>query len=470
MPQKEVQQVKKQHPVPQNIMSVEFKLVGDMTVRQFFYVAAGGILALVFFKSGLPFLARWSLTILFGLMGAAMAFVPLEERGLDVWMMSFLKVLGKSTQMVWHKDPNPPVYFLSDYARSITADALAVAPAKSRARLYEYIKGIKQFDINDPYEVKRRNFLEKLNFEITMPRGLTVSEGAVTKIIGVLDEEVAFPRGSDKFPYIGEISSIVKIQNIRHDRPLKNISFEKEIILPRPDTKEPKQEKILVKESRDINFAAEAEELKKKAESLSKTVNEIRINIEKETAKKSVKPKGVVNLGKLKEVLKKPEEVPKAIANGSEILESGVITMEKKVREPVEKPVSEAPKKEPPKQVAPVEQPKIQNLDIQPPRETKDPEIPNSANIVIENNILKGGVMDSGGHLVEGALILVKDAKGDPERALKTNSLGEFFTATALDNGLYTIETKSENLVFDVINFKAEGKPIGFLTIKAKLP
>ncbi|PIS12639.1 hypothetical protein COT69_02950, partial [candidate division WWE3 bacterium CG09_land_8_20_14_0_10_39_24] len=43
MPMNEEQTAHRQHPVPQNIMSVEFKLVGDLTVRQFMYLIIGGI-------------------------------------------------------------------------------------------------------------------------------------------------------------------------------------------------------------------------------------------------------------------------------------------------------------------------------------------------------------------------------------------------------------------------------------------
>ena len=68
-----------QHPVPQQISSYEFRLVGDMTLKQFGQLAAGGILALFFYVSPLPGYFKWPLMIFSFFGGAAMAFLPFEE-------------------------------------------------------------------------------------------------------------------------------------------------------------------------------------------------------------------------------------------------------------------------------------------------------------------------------------------------------------------------------------------------------
>ena len=43
-----------QHPVPQHISNYEFKLVGDMTLKQFFQLAGGILVALIFYATPLP--------------------------------------------------------------------------------------------------------------------------------------------------------------------------------------------------------------------------------------------------------------------------------------------------------------------------------------------------------------------------------------------------------------------------------
>ena len=106
----------RQHPVPQNIMSVEFKLVGDLTVRQFVYLVVGGITVYLSFISKLPFLWKWSIIFFGGFGGLGLAFVPFGDRGLDQWIKNFIKSVSSPTQKVWKKTPMLPQYFLSDYA------------------------------------------------------------------------------------------------------------------------------------------------------------------------------------------------------------------------------------------------------------------------------------------------------------------------------------------------------------------
>ena len=53
------------HPIPQNVTSFEFKLVGDMTLRQFLYLAAGAGVAYVtflLFAASAPLLA-WPIIV-----------------------------------------------------------------------------------------------------------------------------------------------------------------------------------------------------------------------------------------------------------------------------------------------------------------------------------------------------------------------------------------------------------------------
>ena len=92
-----------QHPVPQNVTTFQFRLIGDMTIKQFGYLAGGAILAFVSYKLPLPFFFTWPMTVLFGLLGFGFAFVPIEERPMDVWVLSFLKNVYSPTQFIWHR-------------------------------------------------------------------------------------------------------------------------------------------------------------------------------------------------------------------------------------------------------------------------------------------------------------------------------------------------------------------------------
>lgn len=86
-----------QHQVPQHIASYEFHLIGDMTLKQFFQVATGGLIALAIYASPLPGIIKWPAILFFGILGIALAFLPLEERPLSTWILLFLKGIYSPT-------------------------------------------------------------------------------------------------------------------------------------------------------------------------------------------------------------------------------------------------------------------------------------------------------------------------------------------------------------------------------------
>src|SRR3989344_305052 len=98
-----------QHPVPQNISSFQFKLIGDITLKQFAYVAGGVILAYIFTKfTFFPWLLRMPLAVITALLGFVLAFVPIEERPMDRWLAAFFKSIYLPTQYVWRKSNSVP--------------------------------------------------------------------------------------------------------------------------------------------------------------------------------------------------------------------------------------------------------------------------------------------------------------------------------------------------------------------------
>jgi len=97
-----------QHPVPQHIASYEFRLIGDMTLKQFAQLAAGGILAIAAYALPLPSLIKWTLVIFIAFLGFAFAFLPINERPLSTWLMAFFKALFSPTEFIWKKKYKKP--------------------------------------------------------------------------------------------------------------------------------------------------------------------------------------------------------------------------------------------------------------------------------------------------------------------------------------------------------------------------
>lgn len=107
-----------QHPIPRNITGFQFKLIGDMTIKQFSYLAGGVVLGYLLFRIlPLPGVLRLAAWLLFGGSGAALAFLPLGGRPLDVWIKAYVKSVSSPTQFVWKKQ-NPPPNILTAPIRS----------------------------------------------------------------------------------------------------------------------------------------------------------------------------------------------------------------------------------------------------------------------------------------------------------------------------------------------------------------
>ncbi|OGD87495.1 hypothetical protein A2870_04060 [Candidatus Curtissbacteria bacterium RIFCSPHIGHO2_01_FULL_41_11] len=83
-------------------------------------------------------------------------------------------------------------------------------------------------------------------------------------------------------------------------------------------------------------------------------------------------------------------------------------------------------------------------------------------------NVISGIVTDQEGNPVESAILIIKDSTGIPVRALKTNKLGQFLSATPLNDGPYSIEVESDEKNFDAMSLMLAGKIIDPLQIKSK--
>lgn len=129
------------HPVPQNVTSFEFHLVGDMTIKQFIYLAVGLAIAYILFIAiGTKFpIIAWPLILFFGLTGVAFAFVPISERPLDHWVGAFMTAIMRPTQLKWasgdKRIQTPPVNRLGLYLASLNQPATpqAVTPKVAMA-------------------------------------------------------------------------------------------------------------------------------------------------------------------------------------------------------------------------------------------------------------------------------------------------------------------------------------------------
>jgi len=147
----------KQHPIPQDITGYKFHLIGSMTLKQFGELAAGAMIAFIVYKSNLIGIVKWPIFIFIIILAIMIAFVPIEERPLDFWIITYFKNLWKPTKFFWKKTPKIPDFFnykAGENQKYDVAPDVNYSPAR-KERIQEYLKsipnineGLDEWDLN----------------------------------------------------------------------------------------------------------------------------------------------------------------------------------------------------------------------------------------------------------------------------------------------------------------------------------
>jgi hypothetical protein len=98
----------KTHAIPQNIMSVEFKLIGDLSLKQFVFIAIPLVLGFLMYIVHVNNYITLVFTAFLLLIAFFIDFVPIDDRPLDDLIINFLVAIKNPTQRVWRKNPEFP--------------------------------------------------------------------------------------------------------------------------------------------------------------------------------------------------------------------------------------------------------------------------------------------------------------------------------------------------------------------------
>src|SRR5581483_4803400 len=109
---------------------------GDMTLKQFLEIAAGVVMGVIFYATGLPTIIKWPLIAISVLIGAALAFIPLEERPLEQWFLAFVRNVYSPTLFHWEKQGNVK-YFMDETQATPTTAALSGVTTTDAVKLEE---------------------------------------------------------------------------------------------------------------------------------------------------------------------------------------------------------------------------------------------------------------------------------------------------------------------------------------------
>lgn len=164
-----------EHPVPQNVTSFEFKLIGDMTLRQFGYVGSGVGLALLLFFLPIDivlfkYLVKYPIIILAPLTGFALAFMPVEGRPLDKYLTSFFKAVFGNTLYIWKKEGSElpilhdlPHATITDYGQHPVNPIMPQTIGKPQMSSRHLKRPVKPLDVQELSAISRVSGLPQNN-------------------------------------------------------------------------------------------------------------------------------------------------------------------------------------------------------------------------------------------------------------------------------------------------------------------
>jgi len=331
-----------------------------MTLKQFLELIGGLIAGWLIYSLHIPGFIKWPLAFLAGFGGIALAFLPIEERPLDVWIVNFFKSVYSPTQYLWKKHSQIPKIFISKHHSSYQVGLEKKPIIKDKSRLEEYLQTLPSMATTDLLEKKE----------------------------------------SDR---LNTISSLLESHQLASTFPSTDLSATSPVSPLIPDNNKLKSRRLEPKTSISIPHP--------KPVKIQKTDSASTKTIEKES-KSMVKPAPPL---------------------------SPPILVESTISETLNPAVA------------------AQFSTTLPIPQT--PEYPNQIVGMVVNNFEK---------IVTNALIEIIDKNQETVRALKTNKLGQFFSASPLKKGQYQLRVEHPDYQFDIIKFKAEDKVILPFKIKAK--
>lgn len=91
------------HPIPQDVTGFQFKLIGNLTVKQFAYLATGVVLAGILWQLPINVLIKFPFCAFSVILGLGLAYFPISGRPMDLMIGNYIKALFRPTQFIYEK-------------------------------------------------------------------------------------------------------------------------------------------------------------------------------------------------------------------------------------------------------------------------------------------------------------------------------------------------------------------------------
>lgn len=428
-----------QHPVPQNVTTFQFRLIGDMTIKQFGYLAGGIILAYISYRLPLPFFFTWPLVIVFGLGGFGFAFVPVEERPMDIWVLSFLKSIYSPTQYIWQKEASePPV-------TPVSTDGVAngdTTPSQSPRTASDVLLGL--FAIHPAGRPQRSS--PAAQPEVPVPQ---VSQ----HIISAQPKTNPWSWFTQMFSFSPPVPKQASGTGITPAFTTPSVTGRHIDLSPPPSVAAPTRtaanQTIAQVQQREEALEQKLTVLKKDLE--NKTMTETRVlELQKQLTEVLAQKE---KMGEELDILRRQASVPRVVSPPSSVPRAQSTSFSHIAMPQTQKSTNPTVSGQTVKIITPESAVKV-GL----PRLTTFP------------NVVTGIIKDGENNLLPGVLVTVKDKDGVPLRALKTNRLGQFAASTPLANGVYFVEIEDPRgrFTFDRVQITFNGSIVPAIEIIAK--
>lgn len=116
------------HPIPQDITGFQFRIIGDLTIKQFAYLALSLILGWLLITIPLPLLIKIPFAILVVGTGILFAFIPIQGRSADTMVMLFIRALFNANEYTYQKQQLSQPQLPMQQASTTQAETTATTP------------------------------------------------------------------------------------------------------------------------------------------------------------------------------------------------------------------------------------------------------------------------------------------------------------------------------------------------------
>lgn len=426
------------HPIPQDVTGFQFKLIGNMTVKQFGYLAAGGVMAVIFYYIPIFIFIKIIFVPFFILTGVAFAFFPIEGRPLDMMVTHFIKALLSPNQYLYSKVGAKLAISTLPHQRTIreiqqqhptkTQTAkIAPNPLERKEQLSTYLSHLPKHQVTK-FDEKEESYMRSL-FSLSLPPTPRELQQIQTPVLPIVPE-YELTQGPSRVITAEILEDRTAPVSYSSDSPGESASFTPQA--ETHDADEKLTEKVLEEKTDDLEKELAAA---KEKEQQARSREEADVNHKKVLDLSSQLQDAVAAKQKLEEeLLQLKKEMAKK--------DTPQVVDPQELKQPQYKKSQTA-----------LESQFVHKIPKNLARAKGIPIIPDSPNVIA------GVVKDPRNNQLANILVEIKDKEGSPIRAFKTNQFGQFASATPLANGEYTIELEDlqGKHKFDQIELIANG-------------